>query len=71
MEVVKEGDNLVIRLNQEPKSSMGLRPTVDKMMESVAKNKRIFKIGVILTGMGSDGTKRGIMENEKKLTAIL
>ena len=63
MEVVKAGDNLVIKLNQEPKV-MGLRPTVDKMMESVSKIKGYSKIGVILTGMGSDGTK-GIIEMKK------
>lgn len=63
MEVVKAGDSLVIKLNQEPKV-MGLRPTVDKMMESVSKIKGYSKIGVILTGMGSDGTK-GIIEMKK------
>ncbi len=55
MTVVEEGNNLVIRLNQEPQV-MGLRPTVDKMMESLAKINCYSKIGVILTGMGSDGT---------------
>ena len=63
MEVVKVADNLVIKLNQEPKV-MGLRPTVDKMMESVSRIKGYSKIGVILTGMGSDGTK-GIIEMKK------
>ncbi|MBU5314248.1 chemotaxis response regulator protein-glutamate methylesterase [Tissierella carlieri] len=55
MTVVKESNDLVIRLNQDPQV-MGLRPTVDKMMESVAKISGYSKIGVILTGMGSDGT---------------
>ena len=56
MKIVKESDNLVIRLNQEPKV-MGLRPTVDILMESVSKIKDYSKLGIILTGMGSDGAK--------------
>lgn len=55
MTVVKESSNLVIRLNKEPQV-MGLRPTVDKLMESVAKIDGYLKTGIILTGMGSDGT---------------
>ncbi|NLV88045.1 MAG: chemotaxis response regulator protein-glutamate methylesterase [Tissierellia bacterium] len=58
LRVVKEGNKLVVRLDQEPKV-LGLRPTVDKMMDSVAKIEGFNKIGVILTGMGSDG-KKGI-----------
>lgn len=58
LKVVKEADKLVVRLDQEPEV-LGLRPTVDKMMESVAKIEGYNKIGVILTGMGSDG-KKGI-----------
>jgi len=54
--VVKESNNLVVRLNQDPQV-MGLRPTVDMMMESIANIKGYSKVGVILTGMGSDGTK--------------
>lgn len=55
MTVVRESSNLVIRLNKEPQV-MGLRPTVDKLMESVAKIDGYLKTGIILTGMGSDGT---------------
>lgn len=55
MTVVKESSNLVIRLNKEPQV-MGLRPTVDKLMDSVAKIDGYLKTGIILTGMGSDGT---------------
>ncbi|MFA7411339.1 MAG: CheB methylesterase domain-containing protein, partial [Tissierellaceae bacterium] len=61
--LVRESNNLVVRLNQEPQV-MGLRPTVDIMMESVAKISGYSKIGVILTGMGSDGT-RGIVDIKK------
>lgn len=64
MEVVKEGGSLVIRLNQEP-PTMGLRPTVDILMKSVASIEEYAKTGVILTGMGSDGA-RGISEMKKR-----
>ncbi len=63
MRIVKEENNLVIRLNKSPKI-MGLRPTVDNLMESVAEIKEYLKLGVILTGMGSDGAK-GIMAIKK------
>lgn len=60
MRIVKERDNLVVRLNQSP-HVMGLRPTVDMLMESVSQIENYSKIGVILTGMGSDGAK-GIVQ---------
>lgn len=56
MTIVKESKNLVVRLNKDPQV-MGLRPTVDILMESVANINGYSKVGVILTGMGSDGTK--------------
>lgn len=54
MTIVKERNNLVVRLNQNPQV-MGLRPTVDILMESVASISGYSKLGIILTGMGSDG----------------
>ena len=60
MEIVKEGKDLVVRLNKKPQV-MGLRPTVDVLMESVSKISNFSKIGIILTGMGSDGAK-GIVQ---------
>lgn len=60
MLVAEESNNLVIKLNQEPQI-MGLRPTVDKLMDSVSKITRFSKIAIILTGMGSDG-KEGIIK---------
>lgn len=63
MRIVKEGNNLLVRLNKSPKV-MGLRPTVDNLMESLAEIKGYSKLGVILTGMGSDGAK-GIMAIKK------
>ena len=56
MTIVKEANDLVVRLNQKPQV-MGLRPTVDVLMESISKIKEYSKIGIILTGMGSDGAK--------------
>lgn len=47
-------NKIKIRLDQnEPVS--GHRPSVDVMMSSVSKIKSLNKMGVILTGMGSDG----------------
>lgn len=48
-------NKVYIRLNKE-KPVSGHRPSVDVLMESVAKIKYLKKIGVILTGMGSDGS---------------
>jgi len=43
-----------IKLNQKSKY-LGVRPCVDYMMKSAAKNYQDRVIGVILTGMGKDG----------------
>ncbi len=45
-----------IALNQEP-PIWGVRPSVDVTMESVAKIRGAKSVGVVLTGMGVDGTK--------------
>lgn len=60
MAIVKEHNNLVVRLNQSS-HIMGLRPAVDILMESVSKIINYSKLGIILTGMGSDGAK-GIVQ---------
>lgn len=55
----KDDNKVIIKLNQEPPIS-GLRPSADVMMKSLAKvdfNPSIKVIGVVMTGMGSDGTK--------------
>ncbi|WP_432400527.1 protein-glutamate methylesterase/protein-glutamine glutaminase [Wukongibacter sp. M2B1] len=54
MEVVKEGDNFIIKLNKDSPVS-GHRPSVDVLMNSLAKTGVKNIVGVILTGMGSDG----------------
>ena len=46
----------VIHLDSEPTDSLH-RPSVDIMMESVAKTCGRKCLGVLLTGMGSDGAK--------------
>ena len=56
LNVKKESDKLVVRLNKE-EPWLGLRPTVDQMFESVVDLTGYNKVAVILTGMGSDGTK--------------
>ncbi len=55
-EMSGRGTSGVINLNQEP-PVYGLRPTVDSMMFSAAEVYGDKTIGVILTGMGNDGTK--------------
>ncbi|NLJ79163.1 MAG: chemotaxis protein CheB [Tissierellia bacterium] len=61
---VEHADNgYVIRLNKE-KPIKGLRPAVDILMESVARLDNLNKVGIIMTGMGSDGAK-GIIEIKK------
>lgn len=54
----KSVNKVYIRLSKGMPVS-GHRPSVDVLMESVAKIKYLKKIGVILTGMGNDGS-RGI-----------
>lgn len=63
MEVEQTKEGLIIELNQNPRIS-GLRPSADILMESVSKLHGINKVGVILTGMGSDGAK-GISKVKK------
>jgi two-component system chemotaxis response regulator CheB len=55
----KPGGTLKIKLTKDA-PVQGHRPSVDVMMNSVAKTKFPSVIGIILTGMGSDG-KEGIM----------
>lgn len=74
MTVIREttgnGTTGVVSLNQDP-PVFGLRPTVDVMMLSVAEVYDDKTVGVILTGMGSDGAKgmKAIKENKGKTIA--
>ncbi len=45
-----------IRLDQSPRRN-GVRPSIDVTMESAAQHYESSVIGVILTGMGNDGTE--------------
>jgi two-component system chemotaxis response regulator CheB len=55
MKVVIRGGTPSIRLDAEPKDSLH-RPSADVLMSSVAKVFGKGAVGVVLTGMGSDGT---------------
>ncbi len=56
MLVEKQSGRKIIRLDQSPRVK-GLRPSVDVTLCSVAEAYGTGSIGVILTGMGSDGTE--------------
>lgn len=60
MEVNSQGK---IELNQQP-PKWGVRPCVDYMLLSIAKNYKDRVLGVILTGMGHDGAE-GMKEVKK------
>ena len=49
-------NNGAVELNQDP-PVCGVRPSVDVTLDSVAKVYGVSALGVILTGMGSDGTQ--------------
>lgn len=63
MKVVKDGSFYKLKLDKGPQVK-GLRPSVDVLMESVAKLSGLKIVGVVMTGMGSDGAK-GIVEIKK------
>ena len=56
MEVVRSGYNYTVQCRPGAKVS-GHCPSVDVLFSSVAKNVAINKVGIIMTGMGSDGAK--------------
>jgi len=69
MKVIKENSDYVIKLD-DGNPIKGLRPSVDVLMESVAKIEGVKKLGVIMTGMGSDGAD-GIVKMKRSSSYIL
>ena len=63
MSVEQNKRDFFIKLDKSPPIS-GLRPTADVLLKSVSKLNGIKKIGIILTGMGSDGAE-GISQLKK------
>jgi two-component system chemotaxis response regulator CheB len=57
MGIQKVGSSYVIHLDNQAAPRAGHRPSVDVMFESVSEFNDFDKIAVIMTGMGSDGTK--------------
>jgi two-component system, chemotaxis family, protein-glutamate methylesterase/glutaminase len=55
MKVQAQGSSFSIQTSKEP-SVYGLRPSVDMLFKSVARAYGANAIGIILSGMGSDGT---------------
>ena len=56
MKLVRRGANLVVHLDSGAKVS-GHKPSVDVLFDSVAQSCGPRAVGVIMTGMGSDGAK--------------
>lgn len=65
MRVKKTGERYKVEVFQGEKVS-GHCPSVDVLFESVAKEAGDKAVGIILTGMGSDGAK-GLLSMRKKV----
>lgn len=65
-----EGGKLKFRLLKTPPVG-GLRPNVDVMMESLSETGFPSIIGVIMTGMGSDGSKGLALLKQKKNAFVI
>ena len=70
MEVVKRNDQLMSKLMTNPPVG-GFLPAITVMLQSVAKNVGKKAIGLLLTGMGSDGAEGLLaLKNAKGLTLV-
>jgi len=56
MAVVRKGATVVLSLNQDPPEN-SCRPAVDVLFRSVAQTYGANALGVVMTGMGSDGAR--------------
>lgn len=63
MTVVRSGGHYKVKCDQEEKVN-GHRPSVDVLMNSVAQNVGANAVGVMLTGMGRDGSE-GMLAMQK------
>lgn len=68
LKIMRQSGAFVIKLNDDERVG-GHRPSVDVMMNSVAECVDIPVVGVIMTGMGNDGTAG--LTNLKKNGAII
>ncbi|KIL47737.1 chemotaxis protein CheY [Jeotgalibacillus campisalis] len=66
----QSGHAVEIILTKEPPRA-GHRPSIDVMLESAAKLKNIKKIVVIMTGMGTDGSKGLVQLTHRDLIGVI
>jgi two-component system chemotaxis response regulator CheB len=69
MELERKGFSALVRLNQRP-PMQGVRPSVDLLFLSVAESFGEKAVGVLLTGMGRDGTKGMKAMKQKKAKTL-
>lgn len=69
IQVVRKGNGYYVRYTDQDKVN-GHRPSVDVLFDSVARAAGELAIGVILTGMGSDGAKGLLGMKEKGARTI-
>ena len=69
LELIQENTKVKVKLLKTPPIG-GLRPNADIMMKSLAEISTHTPLGVIMTGMGSDGSK-GLLELKKKKNAYI
>ncbi len=69
MRLVEESGNVQVRLTDDPPVN-NCRPSVDYLFQSIAQIYGADAVGVIMTGMGDDGTE-GCRQMKKRGAAIL